>query len=224
MRSNQVHDLVQYLLSNSSSMLTFGLKINLNKEMKHTGSSTCYECKKPLETVDGTITVSTNSWHEACFSCSNCRKLLAQDKKEETIPCRLKPDGKILCLNCFDDYEKETAILCTACNKPMKGTYLEITDEKKYHPECFKCSSCGDGLSDEIFENESGGYLCEKCVIKCSKCNKAILGEFVDMEEGMAKKFHYECFGCHFCGKELADEVFNIDNNPACEDCASKYS
>lgn len=47
--------------------------------------------------------------------------------------------------------------------------------ESFYHPECFVCSICGDGIDEEFVEDEDSNIICTKdhsdCDEICNICN-----------------------------------------------------
>ena len=65
----------------------------------------------------GGITYKNTPWHRDCFTCNNCKKVLAGEKFTSR-------DGKPYCADCFGDL---FAKKCIKCTKPITGTANKVT-------------------------------------------------------------------------------------------------
>ena len=65
----------------------------------------------------GGITYKNTPWHRDCFTCNNCKKVLAGEKFTSR-------DDKPYCADCFGDL---FAKKCIKCTKPITGTANKVT-------------------------------------------------------------------------------------------------
>lgn len=113
--------------------------------------------------------------------------------------------------------------LCKNCYKGIEGTVVTY-EGGTYHPDCFVCSMCRNGLSGTTFQFHEGKKVCQSCfrewlAKRCGKCHQLIVGnvQFVNYED---KTFHNECFVCFRCRKPLAGLKFRVHGeNRVCTGC-----
>ena len=65
----------------------------------------------------GGITYKNTPWHRDCFTCNNCKKVLAGEKFTSR-------DDKPYCADGFGDL---FAKKCIKCTQPITGTYSDVT-------------------------------------------------------------------------------------------------
>jgi len=191
---------------------------------------TCAGCGRGVDKSKEThIGLHNKTYHESCFRCSVCQESLAKDRSGNTIKCRQRKDGGIICENCHTTSHATTnpsqsrasdevsTAPCSKCTRPItdKHITLEGTGEKM-HLECFRCDDCNAQLSTSFY-GIKGRRLCENCVAKCTACNHTLSGEYADVLGG---KYHTSCFRCSKCHKTLDREYFNLNGQPACESCS----
>ncbi|CAF4108003.1 unnamed protein product [Rotaria sordida] len=160
----------------------------------------CYVCQKPILT-DGSITFDTNTYHDDCFRCCQCQKLLIDETK------LAKHNSKPCCITCYD---KQFAPQCSQCLKPISTGKIVTCDTKKYHSDCFRCGQCNKSLVDEkdLYEYNSKP-CCFQCyeqqvAPQCVECHKPIsIGKVLGWNEN---KYHEDCFRCYQCNKSLAEQ------------------
>jgi len=155
----------------------------------------CFKCGKPIGASPSVI-FENNRYHNACFSCERCNKLLQ-------IGGVFRHEDKLVCSSCIPSN------FCAACGQKLTGQITKVGG-KQYHPECFKCDECGNQLV--------GGYarmgnlnLCKECAVKkkgtgtCVVCDQMIQGPAIRADKG--DLFHKECFKCFDCGQPLKSYV-----------------
>ncbi|CAF0850871.1 unnamed protein product [Adineta ricciae] len=113
----------------------------------------CTVCAKPI-LLSG-ITYEGQEYHVACFKCSNCHKLLENEK----LLCA--HNGEPLCVECNDEL---FAKRCYECKKIIpsseRGT---IVADKPYHEKCFVCVKCRRPIGTKTFYKGPSGFLCVNC-------------------------------------------------------------
>jgi len=144
-----------------------------------------------------------------------------------------------------------TNTMCAKCNLKIVGE-LVIALDRSWHTTCFACDQCKSPLAADFFEFE-GGRLCKNCInakVRCTKCSKPIIGEylvgdgsFFHLEcveisncakcnqkitptqlktSALNKIYHSSCFVCTDCGNGLSKSFFNNGGFPFCESCSKK--
>ncbi|XP_065202071.1 LIM domain kinase 1 isoform X2 [Planococcus citri] len=103
----------------------------------------CASCLNII-TEDDYIHALDQYWHTDCFRCSACDISLSNWYFEK--------DGLLFCKN---DYWSKYGECCQDCAQVITGPVM-VAGEHKFHPECFRCSSCyafiGDGDSYALIE------------------------------------------------------------------------
>lgn len=120
---------------------------------------------------------------------------------------------------------------CTACDRDIAPPSPIATYENKYyHPECLRCSTCRKSLSGKQFIKEKTGALtCEECnekyAPKCKKCGLTFGAGQSYKKISDELFFHNECFKCAGpCRKPIAAEFYDIENGKfLCTECYDKY-
>jgi len=109
---------------------------------------------------------------------------------------------------------------CAACNNPVTGA-ATVARDRKYHQDCFKCTTCGDVLTGEFFDK--GGFpYCRKDYERrggytCGICKKLIEGTTIDDHEGGF--YHDTCFACQKCNGSVVDGYFYVHGKRLCARC-----
>ncbi|XP_017777654.1 PREDICTED: transforming growth factor beta-1-induced transcript 1 protein-like [Nicrophorus vespilloides] len=111
----------------------------------------CAACNKPI--TDKIVTAMDKQWHENHFVCALCNgALLGQEFHQK--------EGKPICQIC---YRGKVADKCNGCGEPIE-TCATIALNAKWHPDCFKCKTCGKAISTTKFKVDSKGFpMCESC-------------------------------------------------------------
>lgn len=76
------------------------------------------------------MTYKNEPWHRDCFTCSNCNNSLAGQRFTSR-------NDKPYCAECFGEL---FAKRCTACSKPITGTYRSILLQKHSSPILLTCN------------------------------------------------------------------------------------
>jgi len=93
-------------------------------------------------------------WHDNCFRCTSCNKKFQGGGKIQVF----EKAGKPFCENCFNTQFMEA---CAGCGQPLVGSVVKAMN-KTWHPQCFKCASCGVSVS-KSFVNKDGRPYCTNC-------------------------------------------------------------
>ncbi|MGH0133287.1 UNVERIFIED_CONTAM: hypothetical protein FKN15_053707 [Acipenser sinensis] len=127
----------------------------------------CVQCKKV-----GTRKMEHkgNSWHETCFICQRCQQPIGT---KSFIP----KDNQNYCVPC---YEKQFAMQCVQCKKPITTGGVTYRDQP-WHKDCFLCTGCKNQLSGQRFTSRDDFPYCLNCFCnlyakKCAGCTNPISG------------------------------------------------
>lgn len=111
----------------------------------------CAQCEQPI--TDKVITALGKQWHEDHFLCDMCKIALGAAEFHER-------EGKAVCQECF---RCKVADKCKACGEPIEAS-ATIALDAKWHPDCFKCTTCGKVILSAQFKvNQQGFPLCDAC-------------------------------------------------------------
>jgi LIM domain-containing protein 2 len=194
------------------------------------------QCKLCSQSVFGKRFVTYENADVICYDCdvrSTVRP--ARIKSAHIIICSFcnntihgkryitEPNGKILCDKCEVNAPK-----CQKCARPiaLDASFKSISNNIKFHAECFTCSSCNLLIRDEEFyENKTNEPLCLNCfeinkLPKCLECRQPISSGYIMVDN---QPIHKECFKCSQC-KELVSldgGYFKnpLNNLPVCSKC-----
>lgn len=158
---------------------------------------TCAGCNQQIH---GEVLQSMNKlWHPEHFVCGNCHTELGFSQFFEY-------EGMPHCEKCYK------GLFCPRCAK----CDLSITDRiitalnKKWHPDCFVCSTCTQPFPGGSFFERDGYPYCSdhfytSSVPNCGSCNKPVRGECTN---ALNQAWHVECFVCQYCRKAFTDGAF----------------
>ncbi|ODV91493.1 hypothetical protein CANCADRAFT_60 [Tortispora caseinolytica NRRL Y-17796] len=119
-------------------------------------------CRGCGEVIKGKSVSASNGaisgrWHRACMACQECRAPFE--------------NGVFYVFNdlpyCKRDFHILNNSACSRCAKPIEGKCLEIVADNAnsarqlVHPECMRCTTCGDSLNNEYIEL-GGNPFCEQ--------------------------------------------------------------
>lgn len=157
---------------------------------------TCEACKKSIISIAELHKHQDKTWHQKHFVCANCQSSLV---------------GKIYTTyheKLYCSAHNPTTPTCSACDLPIYEAALQAMD-RKFHPECFTCTSCEANLSSSYVPFE-GMPFCRQCYLKraglvCGSCGEIIEKEFIEV---FGRKYHVNCKKCDQCGTLLAGKHF----------------
>lgn len=184
----------------------------------------CGICNLPvLETglgIDGV------TYHGACVHCSVCSQ--KHSSGLEFYP-DVSADG-VMSFLCSEHYTSKYHQTCAGCNLSIDDEERAVVDNKYYHFDCLRCSSCQDSLKDqEIFAKDDKLYCkthyMELVLESCSICGLAISSTMVTLGND---KVHVDCLKCSICERALYDTDLGIhmteDGKYVCKDDFLKLS
>ncbi|XP_037646898.1 four and a half LIM domains protein 2 [Sebastes umbrosus] len=178
-------------------------------------SSKCHECKKTIMPGSRKMEHKGNSWHETCFTCQRCQQPIGT---KSFIP----KDTHNFCVPC---YEKQFAMQCVHCKKPITTGGVTYRDQP-WHKDCFLCTSCKQQLSGQRFTSRDDFAYCLNCFCnlyakKCASCTTPISGlggsKYISFEE---RQWHNDCFNCKKCSVSLVGRGFLTERDDIlCPEC-----
>jgi len=188
--------------------MLLGMEGELQEEPDSLGL--CLKCDRNIEAE--AVMAGKDTYHQDCFTCTHCGIRL--DGKYFIV------DGEFFC-------EKHRTVpldSCTQCGDFITEGAI-VTNNKKYHPACFKCSICKMPLDGKFFTTKDGENICENDYKnsrdKCSHCNLPMLDKILT---AMEKKFHPSCFRCALCDCALDGVPYIMDGKAInCKDCYARY-
>jgi hypothetical protein len=139
------------MVQNSVSVFMHELEKSVAETMK-----SCVQCRKPI--LGGSVSVGAQIFHRECLVCSVC--------KVQQLECYRFKDAIL----CEEHYRVATQklglnLICTTCNKPVAGQFIEIGGRVWHHGTCFHCEVCSTVLTNEFYL-KNNKILCQSCNLK----------------------------------------------------------
>lgn len=114
---------------------------------------------------------------------------------------------------------------CGACGSTVTGA-ATVAFNKKYHPNCFRCETCGDALTGEFYDYGGRAYCRRDFETKhlhpCGICHRPIEGGTIDDREG--NYYHDTCFICERCNGSVVDGYFYVGGKRLCAVCKVSHN
>lgn len=179
----------------------------------------CAVCHEGFDAEERMVNSNGQILHERCFVCVQCFEIF--------------PDGLFYEYDnrryCEHDFQTLFAPCCKQCNKFVIGRVIKAM-HANWHPDCFRCEICNEGLADSGFVKNAGRALCKKCNADektkktgryvCRKCHTYIPeGEHIVYMGEPVHPWHYNCFSCD---RELDHTCRKRDTELYCLRCHDK--
>ena len=135
----------------------------------------CAACDKPLG--KSYVSALGQCYHKECLVCSECSTALGAD-----VPCIQGNDGKPYCTPCE---RRRRGEVCSVCDEVLTQGFVAALG-KRFHKECFCCSSCQgvlDAGKGAVFQGRDDNKLyCKPCAP-----SSVLTGEAAEAPAGAAE-------------------------------------
>lgn len=168
----------------------------------------CPQCREPV--TSGGVEACGQTWHRDHFGCSVCGEAFEDGRF-------FQQDGKPFC---HTHYLERYGVRCAACDEFIEEGELFEALGRKWHPDCFVCTSCGDAFPEGRFFEHDGLPFCEQhyaenfCDPCACGCGARTVGETLEVA---GRRFLPGHLRCSVCANEIQVAFFDSDK-PYCED------
>jgi LIM and senescent cell antigen-like-containing domain protein 1/2 len=112
----------------------------------------CVHCKIGFSSNEEIINASGDTYHSTCFVCAQCFCPFENETYYEFEKRKY----------CESDFKLLFAPYCKLCQEFINGRVIKALNSS-WHPNCFKCVSCGVNLAESGFSKSGTKILCRRC-------------------------------------------------------------
>jgi len=130
-------------------------KVVRSRPMSTTGQKPrCGKCSYPLLDDQSLFFAFNIGYHENCFECEFCKKILVGGKFIDV-------EKKAACSDCG---ARKLAKKCVSCNNIIIGKVVTVLNGD-WHPECLRCTACRTVLTNyQKIYTSNNSPICPACV------------------------------------------------------------
>lgn len=163
----------------------------------------CARCRKDI--TGSYVQALGKNWHATCFTCTRCKQEIgntpfaAHKGQPYHADCLAKAQG----------------LTCAACKNTLTGKYLTVRGAH-YHPSCFVCTACGQGIGGEGFLEKDGAPYHSHCYHerfsqRCDVCQQPMTGAAYKNAWGDVFCTHHrdQLPDCCSCQRPVCDAITN---------------
>ena len=186
----------------------------------------CPRCNLPIVPLHqqgkSTLKALGKYYHEDSFTCHDCGRPL----KPKYFPYREEGDNnedKEPILLCQYDYFRRHKLLCSVCDRPLRGLYYTAFG-KRYDEEHFSCVICHESCGIKKCFMHDGELYCKYHFLKyfakrCKGCDFPISDQHIEFPKGEEIQcWHPECYGIHkYWHVNLSAETLGLPPFPRLE-------
>ena len=162
----------------------------------------CPQCGKKV--TGSKIEALGAGFHPECLICSACYQIIPENE----LVCE---SDLLLHKKCHKELYCER---CAVCNDFIDENIAMHACDKAYHPECFRCTKCGDQKSVKInFVDVHHEPYCLDCFLKiksmfpvCLTCNDPVLpsdSQISFFYKNKKYNIHSTCTECSICHQQV---------------------
>ncbi|XP_019716145.1 LIM and cysteine-rich domains protein 1 [Hippocampus comes] len=150
---------------------------------------------------------------EALREATNQKEPKEQNHGDKVAADHHRDHGTVAPVEPRNGTENNTQYRCSGCGDNIGSDSPAVFAEHAgyhaalWHPACFTCAECGQGLADLVYFWSDrrllcGRHYCQSVRPRCSGCDELIFGESFHMAQD-GRAWHHQHYCCWRCGQSL---------------------